>query len=474
MNSSKSSINPRAAAAWEDRWVRFRLALKVRGVEPGFHDYYRGWVLKWLGFIKPKQFREGGEADLRGFLSLLAQEGKPEWQIRQADEALRAFYQDVQPAGWAKYWPEDIIGKDRRRPERMESQEPAEVPRPPTRGASDFSGREDTGELPERYGEFQETVREALRGERYSYRTEQTYLDWVRRFLIFTEPGSRRDLRWEHAAVYLKYLTLKRRVSNSTLNQALSALQFVFRKVLKRTPGGVDQVRRPVASRHVPTVLTPEEVQALFDEMEGTGRLMAELMYGAGLRVLECARLRIKDIDFGNEYVVVRGGKGDKDRRVPLPESLREKLKARIGEAKAQWKKDRALGVEGVFLPDALSVKYPNADKEWIWYWLFPADGLSEDPWTGKIRRHHVGVNGLQQLVKRAALRARLTKPVTPHTLRHSFATHMLQGGADIREVQELLGHSDVSTTMVYTHVLKSDRKKAVSPLDRLTASAAR
>ena len=166
--------------------------------------------------------------------------------------------------------------------------------------------------------------------------------------------------------------------------------------------------------------------------------------------------------------------RGDKDRRVPLPESLREKLKARIAEAKAQWKKDRALGVEGVFLPDALSVKYPNADKEWIWYWLFPADGLSEDPWTGKIRRHHVGVNGLQQLVKRAALRARLTKPVTPHTLRHSFATHMLQGGSDIREVQELLGHSDVSTTMIYTHVLESGRKKPVSPLDRLAASAPR
>lgn len=473
MISVNKSVNARAAAIWEDRWVRFRMALKVRGVDSGRHGYYRGWVLKWLGFIKPKSFREGTEEDLRNFLLHICGEGKKAWQLRQAEEALRVFYQDVQPFAWARNWPVDLIeeveccgGEGRR----LATDAASEVPRPPTEGkrTRDFLCREDTGELPGKYVGFLETVREALRTERYSYRTEQTYLDWVRRFLIFVRPGSRRELRWSEVVDYLDFLTLKRRVSNSTLNQALSALQFLFGRVLKKPMGGAEGVRRPVASRAVPTVLTREEVGKLFGEMEGTGLLMAKLMYGAGLRVMECVRLRVKDIDFGNRYIVVRGGKGDKDRRAPLPEVLAGELKGHMKGVRVRWEKDAALGVEGVFLPDALAVKYPNAEKEWGWYWVFPAGGLSEDPWSKKIRRHHIGVNGLQQLVKRAAKRAGLTKPVSPHTLRHSFATHMLEGGADIRTVQELLGHSDVSTTMIYTHVLGRSVSVAVSPLDKM------
>ncbi|MFZ4682853.1 MAG: integron integrase [Terrimicrobiaceae bacterium] len=403
------------------------------------------------------------------FLEHLASEGKEGWQLRQAEEALQVFFQEVEPAAWARNWPSNLWkeAEGKRKKLALTNREAAEVPRPPTaRGREDFAGRDDTGALPERYGKFLEEVEAALRVARYSYRTEQTYLDWVRRFLIFSRARSRREISWEQAKEYLEYLTQKRRVAGSTLNQALSALQFVFRVVLKRGAGGMKAMKRAAKSERTPTVLTREEVGQLLELMEGTGRMMAELMYGAGLRVIECVRLRIKDVDFGNRYMVVRGGKGDKDRRVPLPQKCVPALKAQIEEARGRWEKDRALGVEGVFLPEALAAKYVNAATEWGWFWLFPADGLSEDPWTGKIRRHHVGANGVQQLVKRAALRAGLTKPVSPHTLRHSFATHLLEGGADIRTVQELLGHADVSTTMIYTHVLNRPGLAVRSPLD--------
>ncbi len=462
------SLNSRTSAIWDARWVRFRMALQQRGVEPRCHDFCRGWVLAWLKFIRPKRFDEGSMDDVRHFVTRLFNENKPLWQIRQAAEALEVFYSEVEPQAWARYWPGDLLPEAEK--EGLATGEPADLGRAPVEGAvsAAWKGRTDTGTLPERYEGFLDEARERLRTERYSYRTEQTYLDWVRRFLIFAQPLDRGAMVWPEAKEYLEYLTLKRRVSSATLNQALSALQFLFAVVLQKQTGGAEGVKRPARSQRVPTVLTMEEVAALFAEMEGTGRLMAELMYGAGLRVMECARLRVKDVDFGNGHIVVRGGKGDKDRRVPLPERSLPALKVQMAEARRRWDKDRAMGVEGVFLPEALSVKFVNAATEWGWFWLFPADGLSEDPWTGKIRRHHLGVNGVQQLVKRAALRAGLVKSVSPHTLRHSFATHMLASGSDIREVQELLGHSDVSTTMIYTHVLQSPGRKPASPLDRL------
>lgn len=441
------------------------MALKQRGVEPRFQDYYRAWVWGFLSFIKPRKFQEAGRDDVRLFLERLSGEGKKEWQLRQTEEGLRVFFQDVEPAVWAKDWPTDLMDHLKLGIDHFDGR-PADVGRVPTEGAN-FSGREDTGELPERYQAFMEQVTEALRMERYSYRTEQSYLEWVRRFLIFVQPKSRTEIWWWQAKEYLEYLTLKRRVASSTLNQATSALQFLFRGVLRRKAGGLDEVKRPSQSQRLPTVLSKEEVSQVLELMEGQGRLMAELMYGSGLRVMECVRLRIKDVDFGNRYIVVRSGKGDKDRRVPLPKKVVPALKAQIALAQARWERDRILGVEGVFMPEALSSKYVNADKEWAWFWVFPAEGLANDPWTGKERRHHVGENGVQQLVKRVALKAGLTKPVTPHTLRHSFATHLLEGGADIRTVQELLGHSDVSTTMIYTHVLGHPEVAAVSPLDR-------
>jgi len=463
-------MNASDAAVWENRWVRLRMALKVAGVEPKMHDYCRGWVWGLLGNIRPKKFYQAVESDIRGYLIRLADGGKELWQVKQAEESLRVFYQEVEPAIWAKNWPGDLLPSSLK--ERMFLTGSAEVERPPTtaRGNGRLRDRTDVGELPEKYHAFIGQVEEALRTERYAYRTEKTYLDWVRRFLIFAAPGSRRDLAWWQAKEYLDYLTLVRRVSGGTQNQALSALQFLFSRVLRRRSGGMEEVQRAAATRRLPTVLSRDEVKMVLELMEGTGKLMAELMYGAGLRVMECARLRVKDIDFGNRYIVVRGGKGDKDRFTPLPRKLVKPLEGQLAKCRERWEKDRAMGLEGVFLPEALSVKYGNAEKEWAWFWLFPSDQLSVDPWTGKERRHHMNAQGVQQLVKRTALRAGLTKPVSPHTLRHSFATHMLEAGADIRTVQELLGHSDVSTTMIYTHVLGRPGIVAASPLDSMPA----
>lgn len=448
---------------WEERWLRYRLALKQQGVDARHQEYYRSWVLSWVRFLQPKRLEEGDLEDVRGFLQQMAVAGRKVWQVKQAEEALRIMFQSVEPRSWARIWPDDLV---RLTVEGLGGGKAAEIGRGPVAGAERFAGRSDGGECPKKYQGFLEQTEEALRLERYSYRTERTYLEWVRRFVVFARPGSRRELNWEQAQEFLDYLTLVRRVSSSTLNQALSALQFVFRAVLKRRAGGAGGVKRPERRSRVPTVLARDEVRDLLEGMQGTGRVMAELMYGAGLRVLECVRLRIKDVDFANGYIIVRGGKGDKDRRVPLPKAAVAGVRAQLAVAKERWEKDRAMGLDGAFLPDALAVKYPNAATEWGWYWLFPAAELSEDPWTKKFRRHHLGENGVQQLVKRSAFRAGLAKPVTPHTLRHSFATHLLEGGADIRTVQELLGHADVSTTMIYTHVLNRPEVAVKSPLD--------
>jgi len=453
------------------------MALKVCGVDSRRHEHFRAWVFGFFGFIKPQKYYQVEMEAVAGYLQKLAGEGKAIWQVRQAEEALRVFFQEVEPSIWAKQWAGDMCrgldfgvqGIECRVPEGLAWENPAIMPRPPTaQGTAQFIGRRDTGELPEKYRDFFSLIEAALRAERYAYRTEQTYLEWARRFLIFSSVATRGELAWEAAKEYLDYLTLVRRVSAGTQNQALSALQFVFNRVLKQQSGGKQELKRAPQTRRVPTVMTREEVAGLLGLLEGQGKLMAELMYGAGLRVAECMRLRVKDVDFGNRYIVVRAGKGDKDRLTPLPDRLIGPIEEQLVRCKARWDADRKLGLDGVFLPGALSVKSRNAGKEWGWFWLFPSENLSMDPWTQVERRHHLDANGVQKLVKRAALRAGLTKPVTPHTFRHSFATHLLEAGADIRTVQDLLGHSDVSTTMIYTHVMNRPGLPVRSPLDSL------
>jgi integron integrase len=446
---------------WEDRWARFSIGLLQRGVVAGKHSFHVAWVRKFLGYIRPRKIEQAEREQVEGFLAVLMEENKAGWQVEQANRALELFCQEVVPLDWAERdWPATPSAADGL------DRSPAQVPRPPLEGKRvEMLGRRvDTGEVDEGGKEFLELVRERLRVERYAYRTEQTYLDWTRRFLIFC--GGPEGFSEREMEEYLSYLTVIRRMSASGQNQALNALQFVFRHVLKRGPKALDAVQRASYSRKIPVVLSREEVRQLLEELSGTALLMAQLMYGAGLRVMECVRLRVKDVDFGNSYIVVREGKGGKDRIAPLPVKVVEPLRGHLREVRKRWEKDDALGVAGVFLPDAMAVKYPNAGREWGWFWLFPSDQLSEDPRSDTLRRHHLHAGSIQHAVRLASKRAGLVKPVSPHTLRHSFATHLLEGGTDIRTVQELLGHSDVSTTMIYTHVLNRPGVSAGSPLD--------
>jgi integron integrase len=310
-------------------------------------------------------------------------------------------------------------------------------------------------------------VHAAIRIHGYSRRTEKAYVGWIRRFVRFHGVRHPRELGESEVSAFLSYLAVERSVSASTQNQALSAILFLYRQVLKTELGWLDdlvQARRP---SRLPVVLTSSEVTAVLGRLQGTPWLMASLLYGAGLRVLECARLRVKDVDLDRREIVVRDGKGRKDRVTLLPESLRAPLGEEIERVRRQHQRDLALGFGSVELPTAIERKYPRAPWQWGWHWVFPAKRFYRDPATGRQRRHHLHESVLQKAMKSAVLSAGLAKPATCHTLRHSFATHLLEDGYDIRTIQELLGHRDVSTTMIYTHVLNRGGRGVRSPLDR-------
>jgi integron integrase len=270
---------------------------------------------------------------------------------------------------------------------------------------------------------------------------------------------------------FLSYLALKRRVSSSTQNQAFNALLFLFRGVLKTELGDLSKTVRAKRGEKLPVVLSPEEIQALLRHIKGLSLLIVQLLYGSGLRLMELARLRVKDIDFGQNLIFVRGSKGDKDRMTILPQAVKDILKSHLAEVKKLHDKDLAEGYGEVYLPDALERKYPNAAKEWGWKYVFPSSKLSVDPRSGKIRRHHISEKTIQNAVKEAVRKAAIVKNASAHTLRHSFATHLLMNGVNIREIQDLLGHKHVETTMIYTHVIRDLVNIPKSPLDALYAN---
>ena len=309
-------------------------------------------------------------------------------------------------------------------------------------------------------------VRDKLRVKHYSIRTEQTYLDWIKRYIFFHDKQHPKNLGAADMESFLTHLAVAGKVAASTQNQAKSALLFLYREVLEVELPWLNNVTQAKAPKRLPVVLTVSEVQALLARLSGTHGLVASLLYGTGMRLMEAMRLRVKDVDFSRREIIVREGKGFKDRVTMLPEAVIAPLKAHLVNVRALHDEDLARNFGEVYLPFALDKKYPNAGREWGWQYVFPSKNLSVDPRSGKTRRHHIDEKGLQRAIKQAVRDLGLVKPATPHTLRHSFATHLLQSGYDIRTVQELLGHSDVSTTMIYTHVLNRGGKGVKSPLD--------
>lgn len=317
-------------------------------------------------------------------------------------------------------------------------------------------------------------VRAAIRQRHYSYRTEQAYWHWIRRYILFHNRRHPLEMGKPEIAEFLTHLAVDRKVSASTQNQALNAVLFLYRHVLERDVGLIEGVTRAKPSAHLPVVMSREEVEAVLARLHGREWLAGSLMYGAGLRVMECVRLRVKDIDFGFRQVIVRDGKGRKDRITPLPDRLVVPLEEQLREVKRVHEADLADGFGSVSLPYALARKYPSAPRQLGWQYLFPASKRARDPRSGEWKRHHIDVSVIQRAVRAAVRAAGLSKPVTCHTFRHSFATHLIAAGHDIRTVQELLGHRDVRTTMIYTHVLGKGAQGVLSPFDTLGMAAAR
>ena len=408
----------------------FKGYLKTKSaVNEKYVPYYARWVSSCYAFVNQSISEVLTQTQKQDFLKQFAKNHE-DWQVKQAEAALRLY----------DYYLSGLQG----------------------------SAKEESLESKEKWGVVEANTRNAMRLRHMSYSTEKTYLMWLRSFYGFLSGKCPDDLTAEDMQRFLSYLAVERKVSTSTQNQALNALVFVYRHVLDKHLGD-DELNavRAIYKRRLPVVLTVREAHSIFDKLSGIHRLMAMLIYGCGLRLQECLSLRIKDVDIEQGIVIVRSGKGDKDRRTVLPESLKDDLIKHIAESRSLYDSDRKDDINGVYLPGALEKKYPNAGKEWGWFWVFSSKSLSVDPRTSIVRRHHMHPASLQKAFKAAAAEAGITKQASVHTLRHSFATHLLESGYDIRTIQELLGHRNLQTTMIYTHVATKNILGVRSPLDK-------
>jgi integron integrase len=460
-NSSSSNV--------EIFWGKYIENLKLRRVKESAQRWY---VKRAEDFVKAAQGRKLLEHSADDINRYLEGQGRKQglhgWQFLQIVDAIQILLETAQaPAGaqvnW-EYW-------------RNSAQELADSHPTIARTGGILPTAEPPGRMPlldrvrARHGSYLDELVVVVRQRNYSIRTEQAYLSWVCRFLLFAGDKDVAAMGEADIVAFLQDLAVRGQVAASTQNQALNGLIFFFTQVLKREIGNLGDFVRAKRPRWLPVVLSRAEAGRLLAELEKISALhylMAALLYGTGMRLMECVRLRVQDVDFDQNLIVIRDGKGQKDRVVPLPQSLREVLARHLDEARMLHQEDLAQGLGEVFLPDALARKYPNGAREWLWQYVFPSGRLSQDPRSGETRRHHIHENGLQKSVKKAATMAAISKRVNCHALRHSFATHLLESGYDIRTIQELLGHADVSTTMIYTHVLGRGGSGVVSPLDSL------
>ncbi len=448
-------------------WDRYLELLHQQGVKPPAD---RWCVTRAEAYIKATAGRrlvEHTPADIHRYLSDLGGIGRmSDWQFRQSVDAIQKLFELV-GVSWLRevdwdFWRDSAHTLPLNHPTiARASSQPALPPLPGDATPDDGAG---TG----RNVTAIDRLVTVIRQRNYSIRTEEAYRSWTERFLAFIGHRDPRAAGTAEVVSFLETLAVRGNVAASTQNQALNALVFFYDHALEQPLGDLGGFVRAKRPSRLPVVLTRGEVLRLLDRLEGTYQLMTSLLYGTGMRLMECLRLRVKDVDFAYRQIVVRDGKGQKDRVTPLPEKLIEPLRAHLQKVKALHEEDLRQGNGEVFLPFALAKKYPNAAREWGWQYVFPSGRPSVDPRGGAIRRHHLHENSLQKAVKQAATAARLTKPVNCHALRHSFATHLLETGYDIRTVQELLGHADVSTTMIYTHVLNRGGKGVVSPLDAI------
>ena len=462
-------------------WETYISKTQLYKVPPKSVRWYVKRVEEFIKLHPDTPLTQQNNKSVESYLDKLGRNFRLEdWQFKQAVDALRILFVDVLRVEWANEFPwgewmesatalpqsHATVARDNFRPTNTNNSEPDDVNDIVNLSTSEDRLVHKAHTAFPRY--FQKLIAE-IRMKNYSIRTEHAYEKWTARYLIFHSLKDPVELGGQAVAAFLEHLVIQGQVSSSTQAQALCALVFLYKHVLDIELGDIGHFARSKKPRRLPVVLSREEMLRLFAGIDGEKhRLMANLLYGCGLRLMECVRLRIKDVDFDYHQIIVRNAKGNKDRVVPLPRRLVKPIKKQIGYVKKTHEDDLKEGYGEVYLPYALSRKYPNAATELGWQYLFPASRLSADPRSNKIRRHHFHENGLQRQIKMAAKKAGIHKQVNCHALRHSFATHLLENGSDIRTVQELLGHADVSTTMIYTHVLNKPGVSVISPLDVL------
>ena len=460
-----SSVRGEPGASQKQLVTNFTNAIRAHGFKPNFAS----WCVKRIEMLirqyPDSDFTDWPQSKLETYLNHASGlDWMKDWQFRQLVVSLEILFKEVLQLGWAdkfdwEHWKDSSRQIDHSHATLAREPDVCHIKNP--------HGGDSLKNAWEQHSDLLTRLVFEIRRRAYSIRTEQAYEQWVCRYILFIGNQNPESVNVGRIREYLEHLAVRRHVAPSTQNQALNALVFLYREVLGRPLDDLGDFQRAKRARRLPVVLTVSEVQALLKRLEGVRWLMASLLYGSGMRLMECVRLRVQDVDFKYRQVVVRNGKGAKDRVTPLPHSLMSPLEQHLEAMRALHEQDLAQGFGEVFLPDALARKSKNAPREWIWQYVFPSARLSVDPRTSKTRRHHIHENSLQKHVRDAARQAGISKKVNCHSLRHSFATHLLENGYDIRTVQELLGHADVSTTMIYTHVLNKGGKGVESPLDR-------